>query len=48
MLILQEDLGADVLKMSTEEIISRIRLLDNEVKVVHFLKQQFSCSRVGL
>jgi len=30
----EEDLGADVLKMSTEEIISRIRLLDNEVKIM--------------
>ncbi|XP_065072140.1 26S proteasome regulatory subunit 6A-B [Rhopilema esculentum] len=30
----EEELGADVLKMSTEEMVSRIRLLDNEVKIM--------------
>eukprot|EP00794_Sanderia_malayensis_P016998 gene16998-18710_t len=30
----EEDLGTEVLKMSTEEVTSRIRLLDNEVKIM--------------
>ena len=30
----QESLGEEVLKMSTEEIVSRTRLLDNEVKIM--------------
>jgi len=30
----QEELGEDILKMSTDEIISRTKLLDNEIKVI--------------
>ena len=30
----QESLGEEVLRMSTEEIVSRTRLLDNEVKIM--------------
>ena len=29
----QESLGEEILKMSTNEIISRTKLLDNEIKV---------------
>ena len=31
--LLQESLGEEVLRMSTDEIVSRTRLLDNEIKV---------------
>jgi len=30
----QECLGEDVLRMSTDEIVSRARLLDNEIKIM--------------
>lgn len=30
----QENLGEEVLRMSTDEIISRTRLLDNEIKIM--------------
>lgn len=32
-LFLQESLGEEILRMSTDEIVSRTRLLDNEIKV---------------
>lgn len=30
----QEGLGEEVLRMGTDEIVSRTRLLDNEIKVI--------------
>jgi hypothetical protein len=33
LLWLQESLGEEVLRMSNDEIVSRTRLLDNEIKV---------------
>lgn len=32
--VIKESLGEEVLRMSTEEVISRTRLLDNEVKIM--------------
>ena len=32
-LFFQESLGEEVMRMSTDEIVSRTRLLDNEIKV---------------
>jgi ATP-dependent 26S proteasome regulatory subunit len=32
--VFQESLGEDVLRMSTDEIVSRTRLLDNEIKIM--------------
>lgn len=34
MFLFQESLGEEVLRMSNDEIVSRTRLLDNEIKVI--------------